>query len=207
MKFFAVVTPSSIYHGCSTRKMFWEEKFTGKENLFLAVDMKNCGCHNVRKHKEIRGNDKYSTLNKHKDIRGSDKYVTLDISSKFDILDKMKITSSESKGKLEIPGKGLITSLGFKDKAKLQKYKKARYAIGTASEKDISKFLKKFEKIEKLLYDKKRPKHEPTESDFYLARQLVKCMMISDNLSWYNHGGCKETTAPYLNVNVMNEGE
>ena len=57
--------------------MFWEEKFTGKENLFPAVNMKNGGCHNVRKHK---------------DIRGSDKYVTLDISSKFDSLDKTKIT-------------------------------------------------------------------------------------------------------------------
>ena len=40
MKFLAVVTPLSIYHGCSTRKTFWEEKFTGKESVFLAVDMK-----------------------------------------------------------------------------------------------------------------------------------------------------------------------
>ena len=85
MKLLAVVTLLSIYHGCSTRKTFWEEKFTGKENLFLAVVMKSFGRHNFRKHKEIRG---------------SDKYVTLDISSKFDSLEKMKITSSESKGKL-----------------------------------------------------------------------------------------------------------
>ena len=56
--------------------------------------MKNCGRSNVRKHKEIKV---------------SDKYVTLDISLKFDNLDKMKITSSESKGKLKISGKGLIT--------------------------------------------------------------------------------------------------
>ena len=68
--------------------------------------MKNCGCCNVRKHKEIRG---------------SDKYVTLDISSKFDSLEKMKITSSESKVKLEISGKGLVTSLDFKTKARSQK--------------------------------------------------------------------------------------
>ena len=40
MKFLAVVTPPSIYHGCYTRKTFWEEKFTSKENLSLAVDMK-----------------------------------------------------------------------------------------------------------------------------------------------------------------------
>ena len=85
MKLLAVVTPPSIYHGCSTRKKLWEEKLTGKEHLFLAVNMKNCGRRNVREHKEIKG---------------SEKYVTLDISSNFDIMYKMKITSSESKVKL-----------------------------------------------------------------------------------------------------------
>ena len=70
----------SIYHDCSNWKTFWEEKFTGKENLFVAVIMKNCGRHNVKIHK---------------DIKGSDKYVTLDILSKFDSLDKTKITSLE----------------------------------------------------------------------------------------------------------------
>ena len=74
--------------------------------MFLAVDMKNCGRRNVKKHK---------------DIKGSYKYVTLDISSKFDSLDNMKITPSESKGKLERSGKGLITSLDFKAKARPQK--------------------------------------------------------------------------------------
>ena len=82
-KFLTVVTPLSIYHGYSTWTMFWEEKFTGKENLFLAVNMKNCGHNNVRKHNEIKG---------------SDKYFTLDVLLKFDNLDKMKITYSESKG-------------------------------------------------------------------------------------------------------------
>ena len=77
MKLLAVVTPLSIYHGCFTRKTFWEKKFTGKENLFLAVNMKICGRRNVRKHKEIKG---------------SDKYVTLDISSKFDSLNKTETT-------------------------------------------------------------------------------------------------------------------
>ena len=62
MKLLAVVTPPSIYHGCSTRKTFWEENFTGKESLFLSVNMENCGSCNVRKHKEIRGSDKYVTL-------------------------------------------------------------------------------------------------------------------------------------------------
>ena len=44
--------------------------------------MQNCGRRNFRKHKEIKG---------------SDKYVTLDMSLKFDSLEKMIITSSESK--------------------------------------------------------------------------------------------------------------
>ena len=79
MKFLAVVTPPSIYHGCSTRKTFWEEKFTGKKDLFQSMNMKNCGCHKVRKQKEIKG---------------SDKIVTLNISAKFDIMKKIKTTSN-----------------------------------------------------------------------------------------------------------------
>ena len=78
MKLLAVVTLPSIYHGCSTQKTFWEEKFTGEEKLFSAVNIKICGRQNIKKHR---------------DIRGSDKYVTLDISFKFDSLDKMKITT------------------------------------------------------------------------------------------------------------------
>ena len=106
MKLLAVVTPPSIYHGCFTQKTFWEEKFTGGEHLFLAVNIKNCGHCNVGKHKEIRGSDKYVTLKNHKEIRGGDKNIKLYISSKFDSLYKMKITSSESKGQLEISVKG-----------------------------------------------------------------------------------------------------
>ena len=82
MKLLAAVTPPSIYHGCSTRKTFWEGKFTGKENLSLSVNMKICGRRKVRKHKEIRG---------------TDKIVTLDISAKFDSLNKTETTSSKSK--------------------------------------------------------------------------------------------------------------
>ena len=79
MKFLVVLTAPSIYHGCSNRNTFWEEKFTGKKYLFQHVNMENCGRRKVRKHKEIKG---------------SDKIVTLNISAKFDILNKMKTTSS-----------------------------------------------------------------------------------------------------------------
>ena len=100
MKFLVVVTPPSIYHGCSTRKTFWEEKFSGKkQDLFESVNMKNCGRQKVSKHKEIKG---------------SDKCVTLNISKKFDIMNKMETTSLESKGKLGRSGKGLVTALALK---------------------------------------------------------------------------------------------
>ena len=109
MKFLVVVTPPSIYHGCSTRKMFWEEKFTGKKDLFQSVNMKNCGRCKVSKHKEKKG---------------SEKIVALNISAKFDSLNQMKITSSESKGKLGRSGKGLVTALDFKTKVRSSKYKR-----------------------------------------------------------------------------------
>ena len=61
-KLLAGITPPAVYHGRPTQKTFWEEKFTGEEKLFLAVNMKNCGRLNVRKHREIKGSDKYVNL-------------------------------------------------------------------------------------------------------------------------------------------------
>ena len=103
MNFLIVVTQPSIYHGCSTQKTFWEEKFTGKQDFFHSVNMKNCGRRKVRKHK---------------DINGSYKCVNLDISEKFDSLNKMETTSSEPKEKLGRPGKGLVTALALNTKAR-----------------------------------------------------------------------------------------
>ena len=108
MRILSVVTSPSIFHGFSTRKRFWKENFTGEENFTLcelsAVNIKNCGRSNVTKHR---------------DIKSSDKYVTLNILLNFNSLDKIRITSSESKFKLGISGKGLLTSLGqVKKKAK-----------------------------------------------------------------------------------------
>ena len=82
MKLLSFVTPPSIYHVFSTWKMFWEENSTGEEKLFSAVNAKHCCCRNVSKQTEIKDSDKYFTLN---------------ISLKFDSLERMKITSSESK--------------------------------------------------------------------------------------------------------------
>ena len=103
MKFLAFVTPLSIYHGCSAWKTFWEGNFTGEGKFtlgaFTAVNIKNCGRRNVRKHREIKGGEKY---------------VTLDILLKSVSLDKMRIISSYPKDDLGRSRKGFITSLGLK---------------------------------------------------------------------------------------------
>ena len=111
MKLLVAVTPPYIYHGCSTRKMFWEETFKGKKDLFQSMNMKTFGRRKVRKHK---------------DIKDSYKIVTLDISAKFDSLNKMETTSSESKGKLERSGKGVGSFSGFQDQSKFAKIQKGR---------------------------------------------------------------------------------
>ena len=119
--------------------------------------MKNCGRHNVRKYREIKD---------------SEKYVTLEISLKFGSLEKTIITSSEPKDNLVISGKGLINSLSIKAKTAPKKHKKARYPIRNIRIKDLSKIIRDFEKLPYKSYERRRPKHEPTDSYFNLARQL-----------------------------------
>ena len=75
--------------------------------------MKNCGQRNVSKHKEIKGIYKCVTLNM---------YEILNISDKSDDMDKIETTSSESKVKMEGSGKGLVTALALKTKARSEKY-------------------------------------------------------------------------------------
>ena len=99
----------------------------------------------------------------------------------------------------------MVTALDFKTKVRSKKYKKAKYAIRNVSEKDILKIIREFDKFEKLPYEKKRPKNDPTESYFHLARKIAKCMMRSDKLNWYDHGGYTKMTVPYSNVIVANE--
>ena len=83
-KLLSVVTQTYIYHGCCTFKTFLEEKFTGEERFkigeFTAVNMRNWGYLNVRKHIEIKG---------------SDNYLALGILLKFGSLYKKRITSSD----------------------------------------------------------------------------------------------------------------
>ena len=132
------------------------------------VNMKTCVFSNVRKHREIKD---------------SEKYITLDIYLKFGSLEKMKITSSEPKYYFGRPGKGLITSLGLKTVGRPNKNKKSRYTITNVSLKDNSKIIKEFEKLPYKGYMRKRPKHEPDDSYFYLAIQIAKCIMRADDLN------------------------
>ena len=96
------------------------------------MNMKICGCSNVRKHREITD---------------SDNYITLYISLKFGSLDNMRITSSEPKDYLGRSRKGLITSLGINNIVMPNKNKKSKYAIINGSMKCLSNIIKEFEKL------------------------------------------------------------
>ena len=90
----------------------------------------------------------------------------------------------------------MVTVLALKTKVRSPKYKNSRYAIVNVSEKDLSEIIKEFEKIWKIPYDKRIPKHNPTPSHFHIVRQLAKFMMRSDELKRHDHGSYAEKTAP-----------
>ena len=69
------------------------------------------------------------------------------------------------------------------------------------------KIIKDFEKIGKLPYGKRVPKHEPTTSYFNLVRQLAKCTMVSDELNRHVYGSYTEKNDPPSNVNFTDEDE
>ena len=81
----------------------------------------------------------------------------------------------------------MVASLALKTKARSKKYKKARYAIGNVSMKDLSNKIKYFEKLVKVPHLKKTPKHEPTLSYFHLVECLRKFMMRSSENNHHVH--------------------
>ena len=166
MKILEVVTPPSIYHVSPNQKTFWEGKFTLSE--FTPVNMKSFGRLYVRKHREIKD---------------SDKYITLDIPLKFGSLYNMRITLPDPKYNLGRSGKELITYLGLRTNVRSKKCKNPRYTITNFSMKDLSKTIKEFEKITYKGYVRNRSKHETTDSYFYLARHISKCMVRVDVLN------------------------
>ena len=139
--------------------------------MFEPVNMRNCGKHKFRKHREIKESDERVTY--------ENMYEILKFSEKFDNLDKMETTSSASKVKMEGSGKWLVTALVLKTKARSTKYKKARYDIVNVSMKDLVNKIIEFEKFVKVPHFKKEPKHEPTLSYLHLVECLRKCMMRS----------------------------
>ena len=130
---------------------------------------------------------------------------------KFGSLDKMRITSSYLKCRLGRLVKGLITFLGIKSKARPKKYKKAMYTTGNTSMEDLSMIIREFEKLPYKYYERRRTKHKPTDSYFYPARQLAKCMTRADALNSHVYPVRTEMNAtkqiPILNLCSMEMSE
>ena len=161
MKLLAVVTLPSIYHSCSTWKNLWGEEVT-------LVSMKNCTYRNVRKHR---------------DINNGEQYIALGISIKFGNLNKIKITSSESKSHLGITGKELTTSLGLKVIRKLKKVERAKFSITEFSRKYLYNIIREFKDVHYKGYVRKRYKHIPPYSYLYTSRNLAKFIMSTQKMS------------------------
>ena len=79
----------------------------------------------------------------------------------------------------------MITSLCLQTNVRSKKKKKSRYSITNVSIKDISNIIKEFEKLPHKSYVQKRPKHELTDSYFYLAKHIDKYMMIADAFKYH----------------------
>ena len=73
--------------------------------------------------------------------------------------------------------------------------------------KDLSNIVKEFEKIVKVPYVKKIPKHEPTSSYYHLVRCIAECMMRSDEFNRHMHVSYAKDTAPSLNINDTDKDE
>ena len=126
------------------------------------MNMQNCGHCNCRKHREIKN---------------SEQYIALDIYLKFGNMDKMKITSPEPKYYQGRSRKGLIVSLSINTITRSKKIKQARFYITEVSLKDLSKIIKEFKGFPYEGYVRKRSKHIPTDSYFYLAMYIAKYTM------------------------------
>ena len=97
----------------------------------------------------------------------------------------------------------MIASLGFKDKVRPHRYKKEGCAIRNVSKNDLLNIIREFEKLPYESYERKRPKHEPTDSYFYLSIQLDKCMIRDDALNSHSYPVRSKITAPSLHVFLL----
>ena len=110
--------------------------------------MKSCGKRNVRKNREIKNGDKYTTLV---------------ISLELDCLDKRELTSSESRDYMGISGKDMTTSLTLRTKSPNNKQKSST-AITDITKQYFSKFLREFKISPYIGYKQKNIHNEPTEA-------------------------------------------
>ena len=61
--------------------------------------------------------------------------------------------------------------------------------------KDLSNIIREFDKLPYKSYERRRPKREPTDSSYYLARHIDKCMMRYDALNSHVNPVRTEMTA------------
>ena len=73
--------------------------------------------------------------------------------------------------------------------------------------KDLSNIIKEFEKIFRVTYVKRIPKHEPTSSYYNLVWCIAECKMRSDEYNRHVNISYAEETAPSSKVNVTDEDE
>ena len=73
--------------------------------------------------------------------------------------------------------------------------------------KELSNKIKEFEKIVKVPYVKRIPKHEPTSSYFHLVVCLRECMMRCGENNHHVHDGYEEEMAPSSDINDTDEDE
>ena len=97
----------------------------------------------------------------------------------------MEIISSDQKDYLGRSGKKLITSLGINTNERSNTNKNTRYAITHVIMKDLSNIIKDFEKLPYKGYVQNSTKHEPTDSYFYIAIHLAKCMIKANDFNSY----------------------
>ena len=134
-------------------------------------------------------------------------YEILKFSENFDSLNKIKTTSSESKGKLGRSGKGLVTALTLKTKSRSKKYKKGKVCHRKCQNEGPFQYYQRVWKVVKVPYVKSIPKHEPTSIYHHLVGCITECMLRCGEDSQHVHDGYTEETALSSNVNDMDEDE
>ena len=95
----------------------------------------------------------------------------MDISSKIDCLDKREVTSSESMNYMVKTGKETTNYLYIKTKI-ANKKQRAKFSITDITKQVFRKFLKKFDKLPYIGYNRKRFHNELDEACFFIIKRI-----------------------------------